>query len=287
MERLQQIKSEIEKKEGKIWLGLQASTEKQLDGLIWYIDHPQLMERPKLAHEIVELYENAKITAFTKMEGIKRKLDQLSITLGKIDYEKKEETSNKRNIINYRKAILDLRDKITKYLSTPNGKSLPDKTQETIINLVNYLNHPDLKNKQRLFDEIIEKYEAAEAIDFTIMQSINDLVNKLEIKLGEITPQMKKFKTTEELRQEIEEERDRMTKEREQLTQRIQSFKQEKKDFEFEKRNILSLQKKLEEQQHQLEKQWEEIEKEREKLRKEAQKFEDLKRKIEMDRREL
>ena len=86
MERIPQIKNEITEKKGKEWLGLQITTEKQLESLLWYLEHPKLQENIKLLEEIIELYFIAKASGFTKMEGIIRKLDQLRITLGKYDY---------------------------------------------------------------------------------------------------------------------------------------------------------------------------------------------------------
>ena len=81
LERIIKIKKEITEKKGKEWLGLQLTTEKQLESLLWYLDHPKLQEKTKLLEEIIELYFIAKASGFIKMEGIIRKLDQLRITL--------------------------------------------------------------------------------------------------------------------------------------------------------------------------------------------------------------
>ena len=81
LERIIKIKKEITEKKGKEWLGLQLTTEKQLESLLWYLDRPKLQEKTKLLEEIIELYFVAKASGFTKMEGIIRKLDQLRITL--------------------------------------------------------------------------------------------------------------------------------------------------------------------------------------------------------------
>ena len=85
LERIIKIKNEITEKKGKEWLGLQITTEKQLESLLWYLEHTKLQENTKLLEEIIELYFIAKASGFTKMEGIIRKLDQLSITLGKFN----------------------------------------------------------------------------------------------------------------------------------------------------------------------------------------------------------
>ena len=83
LERIIKIKNEITEKKGKEWLGLQITTENQLESLLWYLEFPKLQENTKLLEEIIELYFIAKASGFTKMEGIIRKLDQLRITLGK------------------------------------------------------------------------------------------------------------------------------------------------------------------------------------------------------------
>ena len=85
LERIITIKNEISEKKGKEWLGLQITTENQLESLLWYLEHPKLQENTRLLKEIIELYFIAKASGFTKMEGIIRKLDQLNITLGKYD----------------------------------------------------------------------------------------------------------------------------------------------------------------------------------------------------------
>lgn len=79
LERIIKIKKEITEKKGKEWLGLQITTEKQLESLLWYLENPKLQENTKLLEEIIDLYFTAKTSGFTKMEGIIRKLDQLRI----------------------------------------------------------------------------------------------------------------------------------------------------------------------------------------------------------------
>ncbi len=83
LERRIKIKNEITEKKGKEWLGLQITTENQLESLMWYLEHPKLQENTKMLEEITELYFIAKASGFTKMEGIIRKLDQLSIIIKK------------------------------------------------------------------------------------------------------------------------------------------------------------------------------------------------------------
>lgn len=97
MEKLLEIKREIQEKKGRVWLGMRPQTEKNLDNLCGYLDHPKLHEDLDLAGEIIKLYEYAKATNFTKMEGIIRILDQLSIKIGAVPAEiekKKLETTD-------------------------------------------------------------------------------------------------------------------------------------------------------------------------------------------------
>jgi hypothetical protein len=199
-EKISRIKIEIENQEGKEWLGMKDTTEKRLESLLWYLEHPKIKEFPRLLEEAIDLYFKAKESGFLKMEGIIRKLDQLNIKLGKFDYEKEEEKNQqkKRKFLNYSKTIKDLRKKIQILLQSPLGTSLPEKTQESLMTLMNYLNHPDLKTRPQLFDELYEIYEKAEKNDFMQMQAFNHFLNKLEIKLGSLTKEMKSFKTIEE-----------------------------------------------------------------------------------------
>ena len=84
MDKLLDIKREIQEKKGRVWLGLPPKAEKNLNDLCGYLDHPKLHEDATLADEIIKLYEYAKATDFTKIEGIIRKLDQLKIKIGPV-----------------------------------------------------------------------------------------------------------------------------------------------------------------------------------------------------------
>ena len=132
MERISVIKKEITEKKGKEWIGLQATTEKQLESLLWYLENPKLQENPKLLEEIIELYYVARTSGFTRMEKIIRKLDQLNITLGKIDYtEEEKEIEKKPKFLNYVQAIKELRAKLEVLIQSPYGTSLPENTQKS------------------------------------------------------------------------------------------------------------------------------------------------------------
>ena len=59
-DRIKSIVNEIKDKNGKEWVGLQNTTEKQLESLMWYLEHPRLLhEMPVLAEELIELYDDA------------------------------------------------------------------------------------------------------------------------------------------------------------------------------------------------------------------------------------
>jgi hypothetical protein len=186
------IKEEITHKKGIEWKGLQETTEKQLESLLWYIEHPKMEGRPELLKEVLDLYFKAKDTNFIKMESIIRKLDQLNIILGKYDYEKKKEIEEVK-FIDYNQEIKNIKRKVKSLMQNPYGLSLPEKTKESIIKFINYLNYPNLHLKKRLLDEIFETYNKTEQGEFLKMQNFNDMLNKLEVILGELPENMKKF----------------------------------------------------------------------------------------------
>ena len=270
MERIPQIKLDITEKKGKEWLGLQMTTEKQLESLLWYLEHPKLQENAKLLEEITELYFIAKFSGFTKMEGIIRKLDQLSITLGKFDYtEKEEELEKKPKFLNYPQEIKELRKKIEVLMQSPYGTSLPDTTQQLIIKFINYLNHPDLHKRPKLFDDIFDRYEEAKATDFMKMQSFNDMLNMLEIKLGAITEDMKQYKTLEEKIQDLEDEKKRISEEWNKLDMEREALITDKELIAKEREGLKNENIKLKEDLEALKKEWLNIENENKKLKEE------------------
>jgi hypothetical protein len=295
MERITQIRNEIAEKKGKEWLGLQLTTEKQLESLMWYLEHPKLQENTKMLEEITELYFIAKASGFTKMEGIIRKLDQLSITLGKFDYGEEEEIEKKPKFLNYPQAIKELRNKIEILMQSPYGTSLPDTTQKSIISFINYLNHPDLAKKPRFFDEVYDKYEEAKNSEFMKMQSFNTMLDMLEIKLGPVTKEMKKYKTLEEQMQDLEEEKKKLTEEWNKIKFEQERLKTDTEKLVEEREKLKDENQKLKDDLEALKKEWVEFEvqkskfdeekdnqaKEREKLNEEQEKFENERKKIE------
>jgi len=238
-DRIKSIVSEIKEKKGDEYIGLQSVTEKQLESFKWYLDHPLLHEMPELGSELVELYDNAKESKFTKMEGIIRKLDQLSIKLGQEDYRLEEKKEGKKLMfLDYPKAIKELQTDIAILMHSPHGTSLPELIQGSILTFYNYLNHPDLHRTPELFDEMHEKYEFAKATDFLKLQAFNDMLNKLRIKLGEITEEMKTFKSIKEQSRELEAEKTRLAEEVKKLQEEKEQLKKEKDELE-EAKNIL------------------------------------------------
>jgi len=294
MERIPQIKNEIAEKKGKEWLGLQTTTEKQLDSLMWYLEHPKLQENTKLLEEITELYYIAKAGGFTKMEGIIRKLDQLSITLGKFDYAEEEEIEKKPKFLNYPPAIKELRSKIEILMQSPLGTSLPETTQKSIINFINYLNHPDLAKKPRLFDDVYEKYEEAKASEFMKMQSFSDMLNMLEIKLGPVTKEMKKYKTLEEKMQDLEEEKKRLSEEwnkirseQERLKSDTEKLIEEREKLKEENQKLKDDLEALKQEGVKFEDQKSKFNEEKDKLMKEREKLYEEQKRLEYERQKL
>ena len=294
MERIPQIKNEITEKKGKEWLGLQITTEKQLESLMWYLEHPKLQENTKLLEEITELYYIAKASGFTKMEGIIRKLDQLSITLGKFDYAEEEEIEKKPKFLNYPPAIKELRSKIEILMQSPFGTSLPETTQKSIINFINYLNHPDLAKKPRLFDDVYEKYEEAKVSEFMKMQTFNDMVNMLEIKLGPVTKEMKKYKTLEEKMHDLEDEKKRLSEEWNKIKSEQEILKSDKEKLVEEREKLKEENKKLKDDLEALKQEWVKFEDQKSKfneikdnLIKEREKLYEEQKKLEYERQKL
>jgi len=299
MERISQIKIEITEKKGKEWLGLQTSTEKQLESLMWFLEHPKLQENPKLLEEITELYFIAKASGFLKMEGIIRKLDQLSITLGKFDYTEKEEDIDKKpKFLNYPQEIKELRKKIEVLMHSPYGTSLPETTQQSIINFINYLNHPDLHKRPKLFDDVFDKYEEAKATDFMKMQSFNDMLNMLEIKLGAITEDMKQYKTLEEKMHDLEEEKKRLAEEwdmirseqeklkgeTEKLVEEREKLKEENQKLKYDLEALKEEWVKFEDQKSKFNEEMDNLIKERERINAEQKRLENERQELENSR---
>ncbi|TFG01731.1 MAG: hypothetical protein EU539_13730 [Promethearchaeota archaeon] len=296
MENLTQIKKEISEKKGKEWLGLQKTTEKQLESFKYYLDHPKLKQNEKLIEEMTNLYTNAKATNFTKMEKIIRKLDQLSITLGQYDIEEKVE--KKLKFLNYPQAIKELKRKIELMMQSPLGTSLPEITQKSLITFINYCNHPDLHKKPKLFDIMYDKYDEAKKTDFMKMRSFDQMLNMIEIKLGTITEEIKTYKTLDEKVNELEDQKKVLNEEWEKLELEKEKFKQKEADLakEWEKlreeQNSLKIEKaelkkqsleyhielsKFKEDKENLAKEWKKLDETREKLEGLWQKFEESK----------
>ncbi|MFX1477621.1 MAG: hypothetical protein ACFFCI_05785 [Promethearchaeota archaeon] len=284
MERISSIIKELNEKTGKEWLSLQPKTEQQLESLVWYLNHPKVQEDLNKVEELVELYYNAKATDFLKMERIARKLDELNVKIGKVDYIKKKvissqpeiisiEKPTKPTIVNYDKAIEELRIRIEKLLNSAAGSNLHENTQISITTFLKYLNHPELQNNTELFDEMLEKYEQVEAVDFTTMQTFNNLLNKIEIKLGKVSEELKTWKSINEREKDLKREVEKLEKENKKVKENEEKLELEKKQLTLE---------------------WEKLEvergkliKEKEKLNEERQKFTTEKAKLTLERAEL
>ncbi len=197
MEDLINIKQEIKEKKGKEWIGLQLTTEKQLETLMWYLDHPKMKGNPKIAKELVEVYYSAKASSFMKMEGIIRKLDQLIIMFG--DQLQPIQKKGDAEFINTPQEIEILKKRIEDFQQISSWRSLPELTQEAIITFLKFLYHPNLQNKTILFDEMLKKYNATEENDYMKMQTFKDLLIKIDIKLGPVPIEIEKEEIVEEV----------------------------------------------------------------------------------------
>ncbi|MBD3256470.1 MAG: hypothetical protein GF383_15350 [Candidatus Lokiarchaeota archaeon] len=266
MEKISEIKKEIKEKEGKEWIGLMTSTEKQLEALVYYLDHPKLPEYPKLLNEIIELYYIAKNSAFTKMEGIIRKLDQLNITLGKHQYSEDKQVQQQPKFTNYIQEIKRLKGKVQILLDSPYGTSLPDSVQKSLIIFINYLNHPDFPKRPNLFDKAYDIFEEAEKTEFMKMQAFKDMLNMLEIKLGSLTNELKTYKTMEERQEDLKNKKKELDEELNKISLMREEFEKEKDKFSKKKENFNAERKKFNLEKKNLEKEWEKLETEREQI---------------------
>jgi len=277
MEKISFIINEINEKKGKEWLSLHPKTEQQLMSLAWYLDNPKLQEDLEKIEELVGLYYNAKATSFLRMERIARKLDELSVKIGKVGSIEKEilpsqseikpkEKPKQPTIVNYGKAIEELRNRIKRLLNSPSGSNLHENTKNTIITFLNYLNHPNLQYNTELFDEMLEKYEEAEAVDFFAMQEFNNLLNKMEIKLGKVFREMKTSKGFDE---------------------REKDLKREIQKIEEEKENLKAGGEKLEAERRKMKLEWEKLEVERGMLKEEQEKLKEGGEKLEVERKKM
>ncbi|MHA1147196.1 MAG: hypothetical protein ACTSR8_03025 [Promethearchaeota archaeon] len=259
MEKIHNIIKEIREKKGRDWLGLQQTTYEQLDLLARYLTQSKLHEDPRKVEELIKLYYNAKKSGFLKMEDINRKITQLKITLGEPNntvilpvFKSINEREDKPLIDDYPTALNDLRKRLEVLLESREGQSLPEKTYESLTTFLHYLNHPRLLSKPQLFDEMFKKFNLAESSDFLRMQGLNDILNMVEIKLGKLTDEIKKWKSPEERK---------MAEELEKVF-----FEEDKKAVEAEKKKFDEAWREIEEAKKQLELERQEFEKEKEKL---------------------
>ena len=284
MEKISSIIKELNEKKGKEWLSLQPKTEQQLMSLAWYLNHPKLQEDLKKIEELVGLYYNAKATDFLKMERIARKLDEFSVKIGKVgSIEKKvlpnqseikpKEKPKRPMIVNSGKAIEELRNRIERLLNSPSGLNLNENTQISITTFLNYLNHPDLQNNPKLFDEMLEKYEEVEAVDFITMQAFNDLLNKMEIKLGNVFKEMRTWKSIDEREKDLKREIKKIEEEKENLKETWEKLEVERKKLKLEWVKLKVERGKIKEEQ--------------EKINKECQNFATERAKLTLERAEL
>jgi hypothetical protein len=201
MEEFSKIKKEVQEKQGKEWLGMQLSTEKQLESFMYYLDHPKLEGNPSLSQELIDLYYTAKESGFIKMEGIIRKLDQLRITLGAYKAVQQKGASKTFIGAQHIKSEIDtLKNRIGDFMQTSIWNSLLPSTQNAIETFTNYLDHRELQNRAEIFEEMLKTYNSIESGNFEKMQSLTNLLNKVEIKLGPILEE----EVIEEIAEEIE-----------------------------------------------------------------------------------
>ena len=191
MEEIEKIKEEIQNKSGREWFGILPTSEKHLETFRKHLGHPKLHEKPNIVNEMISLYNNAKSTSFIKMEALIRKLDQYKIQLGDVSY--LENPVMKRKIVmtaEKRMVVLDsseeiekMKVRVNKIINSSSGGRLLPKTEKSLKTFSEYLENPELQNQVVLVEEMIDKYNAVEASDFTSLQSFDNFLVKMSIKL--------------------------------------------------------------------------------------------------------
>ncbi|MGV9172931.1 MAG: hypothetical protein ACOC4M_08000 [Promethearchaeia archaeon] len=288
MEEVLNIIKEVQNKQGKEFLGLPTRVEKQLNDLIWFLDQPNLIENPEKLQVLVSLYKKAKSHNFLKMEEIKRKLDQLRVTIGEptqthrigINIKKKiapsqaaaeiAEAKGEIYIKDYGSALQDLAKEVEHLLDSNEGQSLPEKTYQSLTKLLTYLEDPNLESKPRLFKETLGAYTTAAESDFRKMQGLNDVLNKVEVKLGSKPQKESSRKSLEQRKKEFKIA--------------LEKFQQEKKELLEEWKKIERARQEIKQEKEQLNEEKEKFQEEKEKLKEEKMFLEDAKVKLKFER---
>jgi len=270
MEKISLIKKDLYEKSGKEWLGLPKKTEVRLESLVRYLDHPKLQENSRLVEEIIKVYYLAKESNFIKMEGVNRKLDQLSIKFSRESSLQKTGISQSQSArgepVVYEKAIEKSKKQVDNFLSSTLGMSLPEKTKKSLITFLGLLNHPKLVKKNALFEEMREKYDKAKEQDFLSMSAFDSMLNKCEIKLGASTDELKAWKSPEERRKELISEREEFSIEKERFNEKLDILESELESMNIERDKYEIANKKLNQGLTKLETEKEAMKIEREKL---------------------
>ncbi|TFF95550.1 MAG: hypothetical protein EU544_02535 [Promethearchaeota archaeon] len=262
-----------------------------------YLCQPKLQENPQKIEELVALYYRAKDSGFLKMEGIKRKIDQLKVTIGEPDdavivpilssIKDRGEKETKLAIEDYAQTIKDLREDVEEFLETPFGSSLPEGTQKSLTTFLHYLNHPNLINKENLVERMVEKYRYAANSKFNKMTDLNETLNMMKIKLGKLTEDMKKWKSREEIKFQHELERLTIDDTKVKLEEQQQKLEEAWRQIEDERRKMDEERKAFEIEKEKLEDQILDLQSERTNLKLEKRLIENEKKKLELLKKEL
>ena len=160
------------------------------------------------------------------------------------------------------------------YKRDTRGSSIPESSQKSLITFLNYLNHPDLSNRDKLFEEMLEKYNVTESGDFISMQSLNDLLTKLEIKFGAVTEELKTYKSLDEVKKELEEEKKKLAAEWEKLEEERKRLEAEQEKLDSEKKEVNLAKEKVEAERNKLEAEKKAVDLAKEKVEAERNKLE-------------
>ena len=81
---------------------------------------------------------------------------------------------------------------------------------------------------------MLEKYEEAEAVNFTTMQTFSDLLNKMEIKLGKLSEEIQTWKPIDEREKDLKEEMKKIQEEKNNLKESWENLEVEKNKMKLE-----------------------------------------------------
>ena len=238
MEKISSIIKEVNEKKGREWLSLLPKTEQQLMSLAWYLTHPKLQEDPVKIEEIVELYYNAKDNDFLHMEKITRKLDELSVKIGKVG-------SIEKITLPIQSEIKPVEPVPTKPKQTTNedyGKTIEASVELKTWKIIDDREKALTIEMEKIEDEKKNLRESWEQLEIG-RKKLKLEKEQFEVEKGNLMKQLERFN---EERQQFDEERAKLTFERAEISLEQSKLESEKEKLETVRKGLEEMEKKLE-----------------------------------------